>query len=301
MRKIIFFMMTFLSSLLFAQGTRIMYDYRFVPDLEKKDSTSTELMYLDIRKDGSKFYSRQKFVSDSTRDAYLQKQISMGSTNFSFNGGNPGKVGYSVTKNYPDFTTVLHTSIGDNRYSVKNENPMNWKILPEKKMISKFEVQKATVDFGGRTWTAWFTQEIPFQDGPYKFRGLPGLILEMEDSTGTHSFKFAGSKKFDEVEKVEKKDEIGSTKSGLVIKTFGMASGKEIDVSEEQFRKQWKEFKNDPVKNMRQMLSQGNMKLTMNVDGKQLTDPSEMLRAMEKSQKEDIKKNSNKIEPALYP
>ncbi len=299
--KKMFFLMTFLLSLMsFAQGTRILYEYRFVLDLEKKDSADTELMYLDIRKDESKFYSRQKFVSDSSRDAYLQKQISMGSTNFNFNGNNAGKVGYSVTKTYPNFATVLHTSIGDNRYSVKNENPLNWKILLDKKTISKFEVQKATVDFGGRSWTAWFTQEIPFQDGPYKFHGLPGLILEMEDSTGTQVFKFAGSKKFDEIEVPDKKDEIGNTK-GMVIKTFGMASGKEIDVSEEQFRKQWKEFKNDPVKNMRQMLSQGNMKLTMNVDGKQLNDPSEMLRAMEKSQKENIKKTSNKIEPALYP
>ena len=52
---------------------------------------------------------------------------------------------------------------------------------------------------------------------------------------------------------------------------------------------------------MRQILSQGNMKITMNVDGKQLNDPSEMLHAMEKSQKENIRKDSNKIEPALYP
>ena len=301
MKRTLLLMMILLSFFSLAQGTRIMYDYRFVSDLDKKDSANTELMYLDIKKDGSKFYSRQKFVSDSTMDAYFQKQLSMGSTNFNYTGNNTGKVGYSVTKTYPDFSTVLHTAIGDNRYSVKNENPMNWKILPDKKTISKFEVQKATLDFGGRSWTAWFTQEIPFQDGPYKFHGLPGLILEMEDFTGTHLYKFAGSKKLDEVQKPDKKDEIGSTKSGLVIKTFGMASGKEIAVSEEQFKKQWKEFKNDPVKNMRQILSQGNMKITMNVDGKQLNDPSEMLRAMEKSQKENIKKDSNKIEPALYP
>lgn len=293
-------MITFLSLFSFAQGTRIMYEYKFVSDLEKKDSANTELMYLDIKKDGSKFYSRQRFVSDSIRDAVIQKQISMGSTNFNF-GNNTGKVEYFVTKTYPDFMTVLHTAIGDNRYSVKNEKPMTWKIFPEKKTISKFEVQKATTDFGGRTWTAWFTQEIPFQDGPYKFQGLPGLILEMEDSTGTEVFKFAGSKKFEEIEKVEKKDDIGSTKGGMVIKTFGMASGKEIEVSEDQFRKQWKEFKNDPVKNMRQMLSQGNAKVSLNIDGKIVSDPSEVLRTLERDQKEDIKKNSNKIEPALYP
>ena len=224
----------------------------------------------------------------------------MGSTNFNYRGGNAGKGGFSVSKSYPDFTVVLHTGIGNSRFSVKNENPVVWKILPDKKKIGQFEVQKATADFGGRSWTAWFSQDFPFQDGPYKFYGLPGLILELEDTSGTQSFKFLGSKKFDEVVKIEKED-IGSTRGGLVVKTFGVPGGKEIEVSEEQFRKQWKEYKNDPVKDTRQILSQGNMKLTLNIDGKIVTDPSEVLRAMEKNQKEEIKNNNNKIEPALYP
>lgn len=290
-----------LSLISFAQGTRIMYEYKFAPNIEKKDSLETELMYLDIRKDESKFYSRQRFVSDSMRDVYFQKQMAMGSTNFKYDGGNQGKVIYTVNKKYPDFTTVLHTSIGDSKFSVKNEKVLDWKILPETKKIDKFEAQKATVDFGGRNWTAWFSQDFPFQDGPYKFHGLPGLILEMEDSTGTHAYKFVGSKKFDDIEKVEKKEELGATKSGMVVKSFGFANGKEIEVSEDQFKKQWKDYKNDPVKNLRQMLSQGNMKLTMNVDGKQITNNAEMLKTMEKHQKESIKADNNKIEPALYP
>ncbi|WP_313099764.1 GLPGLI family protein [Epilithonimonas sp.] len=300
MKKIYSLLMITVSLLSLAQGTRIMYEYKFASNLEKKDSLETELMYLDIKKEGSNFYSRQKFVSDSTRDAYFKKQIATGSTNFNYRGGNGGKIGYSISKSYPDFNIVLHTGIGNSRFSVKNENPMSWKILPDKKTIDKFEVQKATLDFGGRTWTAWFSQDFPFQDGPYKFSGLPGLILEMEDSTGTHSFKFAGSKKFDEVVKIEK-EEIGSTRGGIVVKTFGVPGGKEIEVSEEQFKKQWKEYKNDPVKDTRQMLSQGNMKLTLNIDGKMMSEPSEVLRAMEKNQREEIKNNNNKIEPALYP
>ena len=51
------------SLLSFAQGTRIMYEYKFASHLAKKDSLETELMYLDIKKEGSNFYSRQKFVS----------------------------------------------------------------------------------------------------------------------------------------------------------------------------------------------------------------------------------------------
>ena len=300
MKKTLLILSLLISALSLAQGTRIIYEYKFASSLEKKDSLETEMMYLDIKKNGSEFYSRQKFVSDSTRDAYFKKQIQMGSTNFNYRSGNTGKVGFSVSKTYPDFEVVLHTGIGNSRFLVKNENPVVWKILPDKKKVGQFEVQKATADFGGRSWTAWFSQDFPFQDGPYKFYGLPGLILELEDASGTQSFKFLGSKKFDEVVKIEKED-IGSTRGGMVVKTFGVPGGKEIEVSEEQFRKQWKEYKNDPVKDTRQILSQGNMKLTLNIDGKIVSDPSEVLRAMEKNQKEEIKNNNNKIEPALYP
>ena len=55
------------SLLSFAQGTRIMYEYKFASNLEKKDSLETELMYLDIKKEGSNFYSRQKFVSNNNK------------------------------------------------------------------------------------------------------------------------------------------------------------------------------------------------------------------------------------------
>ena len=293
--------MTFLSLLSFAQGTRIMYEYKFVSDVEKKDSADTELMYLDIKKDGSNFYSRQKFYSDSIRDVYIQKQLASGSGNFSYNNSNAGKVEYTVNKTYPDFKTNLNTTLGQNRFNVSESKSMNWKIEPQKKKIDKLDAQKATLDFGGRSWTAWFSQDFPFQDGPYKFHGLPGLILEMEDSTGTHIFKFAGSKKFDEVEKVEKKDIENTVPGGRVVRIGNMAGGKELEVTEDQFIKQWKDYKNDPVKDMRQNLSRPGVKMKVNINGKEMTDPAEMLRNMEKYQKEIIKKDNNKIEPALYP
>ncbi|MCU7694736.1 GLPGLI family protein [Haoranjiania flava] len=66
--------------------------------------------------------------------------------------------------------------------------PINWKIETEKKRIGKFEVIKANADYLGRNWTAWFAPEIPVSVGPWKLYGLPGLILEAEDST--RKFRF---------------------------------------------------------------------------------------------------------------
>lgn len=50
----------------------------------------------------------------------------------------------------------------------------------------------ATTRFKGRTWTAWFTPEIPISDGPWMLWGLPGLILDAYDED--HDYEFSAQK-----------------------------------------------------------------------------------------------------------
>src|SRR5690606_10669622 len=61
------------------------------------------------------------------------------------------------------------------------------------KKVNQYNLQKATCDFGGRKWTAWFNTEIPLNEGPYKFHGLPGLIFEVSDSQNQFVFKLIKS------------------------------------------------------------------------------------------------------------
>jgi GLPGLI family protein len=70
-----------------------------------------------------------------------------------------------------------------------------WNIQPEKQKIGEYNTQKATTEFGGRKWTAWFSSDIPFQDGPYKFYGLPGLIVKIEDDEKNYSWMLSGNKR----------------------------------------------------------------------------------------------------------
>jgi GLPGLI family protein len=58
---------------------------------------------------------------------------------------------------------------------------IDWKLKNEQKEISSFTATKATTSFRGRNYTAWFTTDLPVDVGPWKFHGLPGLILEVYD------------------------------------------------------------------------------------------------------------------------
>ncbi|MBU2525210.1 MAG: GLPGLI family protein [Bacteroidetes bacterium] len=63
---------------------------------------------------------------------------------------------------------------------------ISWELKAEVKEIGSFQCQKATGNFRGRNYTVWFTTKIPVNFGPWKFEGLNGLILEVEEEYGLY-------------------------------------------------------------------------------------------------------------------
>lgn len=55
---------------------------------------------------------------------------------------------------------------------------IQWTITSDSKEIAGYKCTKAIAQISGRQWEAWFTEAIPVSFGPWKLRGLPGLILE---------------------------------------------------------------------------------------------------------------------------
>lgn len=158
----------------------------------------------------------------------------------------------------------------------------NWKILNEKEKIGAYNAQKATTDFGGRKWTAWFSTELPFQDGPYKFSGLPGLIVKIEDEDKSYSWVLQGNKKIADWEELSYTEKI----SGVGLKV--------TDMPREKFEKTYSDFKKDPFASMRPMMTQELMSKTIpGMDG----NLGDMLKKQEKMYKDFFNANDNPIEP----
>ncbi|MBC5839764.1 GLPGLI family protein [Flavobacterium muglaense] len=87
------------------------------------------------------------------------------------------------TLNFTDF-------IDEKAYKINETIPvMKWVLSTKKedvKKINNFICNKATLNFRGRNYIAWYTYKVPLSFGPWKFNGLPGLILEIYDSQNTY-------------------------------------------------------------------------------------------------------------------
>lgn len=86
---------------------------------------------------------------------------------------------------------------------LKEEVPkIEWEIKEEFKKINTLNCQKAIGYFRGRTYTVWFSNDIPVPYGPWKLQGLPGLILEAKDDKD-EIFYSATKISFTEVRKIQ--------------------------------------------------------------------------------------------------
>ncbi len=64
----------------------------------------------------------------------------------------------------------------------------NWEILDDTITFMSFKCQKATINYKGLQYEAWFTTQLPYNAGPKEFRGLPGLILKVSTKNEEKGF-----------------------------------------------------------------------------------------------------------------
>lgn len=163
--------------------------HRFIYDVEyKKDSTQNttvkENYHLDIESKTVKYYPRDFFIGDSLVTNNLQ--IAKGTK---FNTSHI--IAHQIGSADYDYYDVLENVV----LKLPSKNIQDWKLTDEKKKVKDINLQKATTSWGGRNWIAWFTADIPFQEGPYKFHGLPGLIIELYDDQNNYKFELVKTQK----------------------------------------------------------------------------------------------------------
>ncbi|AYN02651.1 GLPGLI family protein [Chryseobacterium sp. 3008163] len=229
---------------------RFYYELTYRPDkaLSDKEKTTT---ILDINKDKSIYRDYTVMAQDSILKSEMEKMQKSGVYTEMEKMIKMPKFSYRVYKFYPDNNNIAYVDgIEKSFYGYKEKINLPWDILKDKSFIEGYNCQKASLKFGGRIWNAWFTQELPFQDGPYKFGGLPGLIVKIEDSEQDYVWLLKGNKKIDNY------NEFSFTDNLYYRGNFNITY-----ISKSKFEKTYNEYKKDPLAAMKgqvkpEMLSQ---------------------------------------------
>ena len=116
-------------------------------------------------------------------DSLATEQVKRGAESYSNVSGTPWPL--EIIRPIRGTTANLKYRLSISPFMVYSDSvpKLKWEFLTEDSdSILGYGCSKATAEFAGRKYTAWFTAEIPLPFGPYKFGGLPGLILKIEDS-----------------------------------------------------------------------------------------------------------------------
>lgn len=211
---------------------RVTYELAFQPGTDTSFRKS-EKMVLLIGDSTSLFFSRNMYLQDSLTAKLKADKVSKDQLTYSVMSLSKSDFKFNVLKRINSSKIIYQEKIGWDLLAY--EEPLTiseWKITNESQQRAGYQCQKATTTYGGRDYEAWFTFEIPLPDGPYKFNGLPGLIVELYDTQDHYHFTLVGLEKvadgiitinqkklltvkrskFDELETEYKEDFIGMMK-----------------------------------------------------------------------------------------
>ena len=97
----------------------------------------------------------------------------------------------TVWTGYPEGQTTVREFIFPHDYEGCDLTPeIAWTLTDDTVTVGGYLCQTATCKFRGVAWTVCYTEEIPSSAGPWRLRGLPGLIVKAESEA--HTFSLAG-------------------------------------------------------------------------------------------------------------
>lgn len=170
------------------------YKFAHMRDTTRRDSFYKENMLLFVGRNASAYKSYDLKMQDALNRQQVQAQVAAATA-----AGGPIKITMrrkGTSTEYYQFASEKKLVTKErliNNYLIEETLPVfAWKVSADTATFAGLHCQKATTHFKGRDYTAWFCPDLPYHTGPYKFNGLPGLIVDMADTRKEVVFQFDG-------------------------------------------------------------------------------------------------------------
>ncbi len=182
------------------------YILKYMKDTTNQEFINNTDMLLFIGNETSLFLGKENYIADTIMRGITNVNEFQ---NFLSDRNKPiPRFNYFIYKNYPHGKLTYIEHIIDGTFKFEEDLDLfKWNLEGDTATIGGYKAQKATCDFGGRSWVAWFSPEIPYNDGPYKFNGLPGLIVKIGDTREHYVFELISIKKPEKGIMIDMKEE----------------------------------------------------------------------------------------------
>ncbi|MBB6371521.1 GLPGLI family protein [Chryseobacterium shigense] len=189
MKNLSVFLSLIVFSGLYSQTKRVIYEVKYRKTVQDTVLTK-EFYHADLNKTEKIYYNRDFYVSDSLNKA-------------NNNLSSVPKLTNLLTMDNDSGNFTEYEFLGNDVIKRETQPRQVWTLSKILKKTDDFELQQATCTWGGREWIAWFYPESPITEGPYKFRGLPGLIFEVYDTEKNYHFKLIKTESYSITQKID--------------------------------------------------------------------------------------------------
>lgn len=168
--------------------TRFVVSYRMLYQQRPENEHPMEdLLLLQVGRNMTKFYSYKTWQTDSLVRVMPPEQVmaNLGS----FHGG----VRDELFRDRKAGRLTHTDQIGMDHLLYTEPLPaIDWELTDDERTILGYACRRAIGTFRGRNYEAWYAPEIAVSCGPWKFGGLPGLILAVRDDAGVLDLEATG-------------------------------------------------------------------------------------------------------------
>ncbi|WP_395064680.1 GLPGLI family protein [Flavobacterium sp.] len=176
MKNCLMFLLLFLTKICFSQNDKIVVTYKSLT-LDDKDEN------------GCILYDKGELVTNNKESLYTETPLDtiVDMVNLGTISTIDYKYKFTYYKDLKNKTILQDRSYGMKQIIKDDNYKINWTITKNTKYVLSYICQEAVGSFRGREYKAYFLKDIPISNGPFKFDGLPGLILEVQSTDGAVS------------------------------------------------------------------------------------------------------------------
>ena len=171
---------------------------------------------LQVGAECSKYWEYSHYRIDSVLAGMDRNKVTVAEANRIYNQYPSKTSAFHIERHKQQNELQVHGWVSSNGYLYNEPFPQfKWKLGKETATVCGYVCHQATADFRGRQWTAWYA-DIPVSEGPWKFSGLPGLILRVESADKEHEFTAVSIRKSKSTITREKRSVMRTTREKFI-------------------------------------------------------------------------------------